>query len=83
MCFQKIQQNQRLVQILLTLLGDITALESFCLLGPDTIPRFSVCEQSTTQCFLIVFYDTLKWIYPTILKSMASYLLEDEEVRHS
>ena len=33
--FKKIRENQRLVQILLTLLGDIVALISLCILGPD------------------------------------------------
>lgn len=35
--FRKIRENQRLLQILLTLLGDIVALVSFCILGPDGI----------------------------------------------
>lgn len=82
LCFKKIRESQRLVQILLTLLGDIVALLSFCILGPDAIPiPFQVfpvfCIQrvrnSQPEWLLILLCGTLRQTCPLKSKPHGKY----------
>lgn len=82
LCFKKIRESQRLVQILLILHGNIVALLSFCILGPDAIhipfQVFAVfCMQrvhnSQPEWLLILLCGTLRQTSPLKSKPHGKY----------